>query len=129
MKDTDKIISEDWYWFNDYLVVMSKIERYRLSKKDMRGRKFAYIVSCIDTTAKDWEIEAFCARIRTKKDAFKYFTLLFSYLGNYGKDGFMKVWDEVDKCFDYKITLNENYTIHPWAIVRHAKSVYKNEQV
>ena len=122
MKDTDKIIAQDWYWFNNYLVVMSKIERYRISKKDMRGHKFAYIVSCIDSTAKDFEQEAFCKRIRTKKDAFKYFTLLFSYLKNCGKDGLMKVWDEVDKCFNYKITLNKDYTIHPWVVVQHAKN-------
>ena len=37
----------------------------------------------------------------------------------------MKVWDEVDKCFDYKITLNKDYTIHPWVVVQHAKTLYK----
>lgn len=127
MKDTDKIISEHWYWVNKYLIVLSKIERYRLSKKDKRGRKFAYIVSCINTTAKDGEQEAFCKRIRTKKDAYKYFTFLFGYLKNYGKDGLMKVWNEVEKCFNYKITINKDYTIHPWVVVHHAKSIYLYE--
>ena len=126
MTEIDEIISQDWYWFDNYLVVMSKIERCRLSNKDMRGRKFAYIVSCIDTTAKEGEQEAFCKRIRTKKDAFKYFTLLFSYLKNYGKDGLMKVWDEVDKSFNYKICINKDHTIHPWNVVQYAKTIYIN---
>lgn len=122
MKDTDKIISQGWCWVDNYLLVISKIERYRLFKKDMRGNKFAYIVSCIDTTAKDCLTDSFSKRIRTKKDAYKYFISLFGYLENYGKDGLMKVWEEVEKCFNYNITLNKDYTICPWVVVQYTKT-------
>lgn len=122
MKDTDKIIYQGWCWVDNYLLVISKIERYRLFKKDMRGNKFAYIVSCIDTTAKDCLTDSFSKRIRTKKDAYKYFINLIGYLENYGKDGLMKVWEEVEKCFNYNITLNKDYTIHPWVVVQHTKT-------
>lgn len=122
MKDTDKIISQGWCWVDNYLLVISKIERYRLFKKDMRGNKFAYIVSCIDTTAKDCLTDSFSKRIRTKKDAYKYFISLFGYLENYGKDGLIKVLEEVEKCFIYNITLNKDYTIHPWVVVQYTKT-------
>lgn len=126
MTEIDEIISQDCYKVDNYLVVLTEVKRCRLSNKDMRGSKSAYIVSCIDTTAKEGEQEAFCKRIRTKKDARKYYQLLFSYLKNYGKEGLMKVWDEVDKCFDYKVCINKDHTIHPWNVVQYAKSIYVN---
>ena len=126
--DTDKIIHTEFLSEGRYLIVLSAISLYYLDypKKNRGGKKIGYIVSCIDTTAKEGEQEAFCKRIRTKKDARKYYQLLFSYLKNYGNEGLMKVWDEVEKCFNYKVCINKDHTIHPWNVVQHAKSIYEN---
>ena len=71
--------------------------------------------------AKEDEQDAFCKRIRNKKEAYKYFRLLPNYCKNYGKEGLMSVWNEVEKCFDYKITLNKDYIIQPRCVVNYAK--------
>ena len=112
----------------NFLIHLAAISLYDLNhlKKNRGGEKTGFIVSCIDMTAKEGEQEAFCKRIRTKKDARKYYQLLFSYLKNYGNEGLMKVWDEVEKCFNYKVCINKDHTIHPWNVVQHAKSIYEN---
>jgi hypothetical protein len=124
MKDTDKIKYSEFITVGNYIISLSAISLYYLDypKKNRGGEKIGYIVSVIDTNAKEDEHDSFCKRIRNKKDAYKYFKNLPNYCKNFGEEGLMKVWDEVDKCFDYKITLNKDYTIHPWVVVQHAKN-------
>lgn len=124
MKDTDKIKYSEFITVGNYIISLSAISLYYLNypKKNRGGVKIGYIVSVIDTNAKDFEQESFCKRIRNKKDAYKYFKTLPNYCKNFGEEGLMKVWDEVDKCFNYKITLNKDYTIHPWVVVQYTKN-------
>lgn len=124
MKDTDKIKYSEFITVGNYIISLSAISLYYLDypKKNRGGEKIGYIVSVIDTNAKDDEHESFCKRIRTKKDAYKYFRTLPNYCKNFGEEGLMKVWDEVDKCYNHKITLNKDYTIHPWVVVQHTKT-------
>lgn len=131
MEDVDKIKYTEFITVDNYIISLSAISLYYLDypKKNRGGEKMGYIVSVIDTNSKKNEKEAFCKRIRNKKDAYKYFKTLPNYCKNFGKNGLIKIWDEVDKCFDYKITLNKDYTIHPWVVVQHTKSVYKNEHI
>lgn len=123
-KDIDKIKHTYFITEGKFIIHVATVGLYYLDypKKRRGGEKNGYIVSCLDTTAKDGEQEAFCKRIRTKKDANKYFRILPNYCKNFGKDGLMKIWDEVDKSFDYKITLNKDYTICPRLVVDEVKN-------
>lgn len=107
----------------NFLIHLAAISLYDLNlhKKNRGGEKTGFIVSCINMAAKEDEQDAFCKRIRNKKEAYKYFRLLSNYCKNYGKEGLMAVWNEVEKCFDYKITLNKDYTIQPRCAVNYAK--------
>ena len=110
----------------NFLIHLAAISLYDLNhlKKNRGGEKIGFIVSCIDMTAKEDEQDAFCKRIRNKKEAYKYFRLLPNYCKNYGKKGLMGVWNEVEKCFHYKITLNKDYTIPLRCVVNYAKTCY-----
>lgn len=109
----------------NFLIHLAAIFLYDLnhSKKNRGGEKTGFIVSCIDMTAKKDEQDSFCKRIRNKKDAYKYYRLLPNYCKNYGKEGLMGVWNEVEKCFHYKITLNKDYTIPPRCVVNYVKDM------
>lgn len=119
---TNFIISHQFKKVNNYLLVLTTLHKRRLDNKERRGKKTAYVVSCIDDNDK-----AFCKRIRTKKDAMKYFKLLPSYCENYGKEGLMKIWDEVDKCFNFKITLNKDYIISLPLIVENSINQFRQK--
>ena len=121
--DAERIKYTESFTEGNFLIHLTAILLYDLNlhKKNRGGEKTGFIVSCIDMTAKEDEQDAFCKRIRNKKEAYKYFRLLPNYCKNYGKEGLMAVWNEVEKCFDYKITLNKDYTIPLPCVVNYAK--------
>lgn len=121
--DTERIKYTECFTEGNFLIHLAAIFLYDLNhaKKNRGGEKTGFIVSCIDMTAKEDEQDAFCKRIKNKKDAYKYFKLLPNYCKNYGEEGLMKVWNEVEKCFRYKITLNKDYTIPLRCVVNYAK--------
>ena len=126
--DIERIKYTEYQMEGNFLIHLAAIFLYDLnhSKKNRGGEKTGFIVSCIDMTAKENEQDAFCKRIRNKKDAYKYFKLLPNYCKNYGKKGLMGVWNEVEKCFDYKITLNKDYTIPLRCVVNYAKDILQS---
>ena len=128
-KDTEKIKYSEIITVDNYIISLSAISLYYLNypKKNRGGEKIGYIVSVIDIDAREDEKESFCKRIRYKKDAYKYFKVLPNYCKNFGREGLMKIWNEVDKYFDYDITLNKDYTIHPWIVVQYIKFLYKKD--
>lgn len=128
--DIERIKYTKHHTEGNFLIHLAAISLYDLNhhKKNRGGEKTGFIVSCIDMTAKEDEQDAFCKRIKNKKEAYKYFRLLPNYCKNYGKEGLMKVWNEVEKCFDYKITLNKDYIIQPRCVVDYAKTCHNCEQ-
>lgn len=125
MSDEDTIIEHYYTKIDNYLIILTKLDACRLNTKERRGNKYGYVVSCVDLKSEHGQ-KAFIKRIHKRKDACKYFRLLPAYCIAHGKQGLMKIWDEIDKSFDIKVTLNKDYIIYPAVAYEHALKLYED---
>ena len=121
--DSDRILFIRYYKQGNYYVALTAVELYPASgnKKLRGGLKRGYVVSVINAFPKPGEQDAFCKRIKNKKDAEKYYQLVGSYCKSFGDGGLINIWENIDKHFQWKITHFKDYYIPLPVIVSEAK--------
>ena len=121
--DSDRILFIRYYKQGNYYVALTEIELYPASgnKKRRGGSKRGYVVSVINSLSNPGEQDAFCKRIKNKKDAEKYYQLVGTYCRYFGDGGLMNLWENIDKHFPWKIIHSKDYYISLSVIVYEAK--------
>lgn len=121
--DADRIVFTEYYKQGNYYVALTRIELYpEYDNKKLRGGpKFGYVVSVINSLPKPGEHDAYCKRIRKKKDAEKYYQSIGDYCRSYGGGGWMNLLENIDKYFPWKIIDNKDYYIATEVIVSEVK--------
>lgn len=121
--DSDRILFIRYYKQSNYYVALTGIELYPASgnKKLRGGLKHGYVVSVINSFPKHGEQDAFCKRIKNKKDAEKYYQLVGAYCRSFGDGGLMNIWENIDKHLQWKIIHFKDYYIPLSVIVSEAK--------
>ena len=121
--DSDRILFIRYYKQGNYYVALTAVELYPASgnKKLRGGLKRGYVVSVINSSPKPGEQDAFCKRIKNKKDAEKYYQLAGTYCRSFGDGGLINIWENIDKHFQWKITHSKDYYIPLPVIVSETK--------
>lgn len=121
--DSDRILFIRYYKQDNYYVALTGVELYPSSgnKKLRGGVKRGYVVSVINSSPKPGEQDAFCKRIKNKKDAEKYYQLAGTYCRSFGDGGLINIWENIDKHFPWKIIHFKDYYISLSVIVSEVK--------
>lgn len=121
--DSDRILFIRYYKQGNYYVALTGVELYPSSgnKKLRGGVKRGYVVSVINSLPKHGEQDAFCKRIKNKKDAEKYYQLVGAYCSSCGSSGLMNLWENIDNHFPWKIIHSKDYYIPLSVVVSEVK--------